>query len=80
MDPITNFPDVSAQIVSVATLNDLELEQPEWDFSNKPAGFTSKFTYGKIPTFEGADGFQLIEGMTIARYREWDTSYRASKV
>jgi len=28
----------------------------------------AKFPYGKIPTFEGTDGFKLIEGTTIARY------------
>ena len=31
----------------------------------------AKFPYGKIPAFEGTDGFKLIEGTTIARYREW---------
>ena len=30
-----------------------------------------KFPYGKIPAFEGKVGFKLIEGTTIARYREW---------
>jgi len=55
-------------IRSVAALNDLELEQPEWNWSARPAGFTSTFTYGKIPAFEGSDGFKLIEGAAIARY------------
>jgi len=55
-------------ILSVAALNDLELEQPEWNFSNKPTVFTASFPYGKIPAFEGSDGFKLIEGATIARY------------
>jgi hypothetical protein len=31
----------------------------------------AKFPYGKILTFEGTNGFKLIEGTTIARYREW---------
>ncbi|KAH0832359.1 glutathione S-transferase C-terminal-like protein [Lanmaoa asiatica] len=55
-------------ILSVAALNELKLEQPEWNFSNKPAEFMSKFPYGKIPAFEGSDGFKLIESATIARY------------
>ncbi|KAF8432704.1 glutathione S-transferase C-terminal-like protein [Boletus edulis BED1] len=55
-------------ICSVAALNGLELEQPEWKSSDKPAGYTSAFSYGKIPAFEGSDGFKLIEGATIARY------------
>jgi len=58
----------SKVILSVAAVNGFELEQPEWTFQNKPLEFTTKFPYGKIPTFEGVDGFKLIEGTTIARY------------
>ncbi|KAG6379378.1 hypothetical protein JVT61DRAFT_11842 [Boletus reticuloceps] len=53
----------------IVALNDLELEQPEWNWSDRPAGFTSTFAYGNVPAFDGADGFKLIEGSTIARYR-----------
>ncbi|KAG8214900.1 glutathione S-transferase [Butyriboletus roseoflavus] len=60
---------VSLQILSVAAVNEFELEQPEWlSFTNKPPEFTAKFSYGKIPAFEGTDGLKLIEGTTIARY------------
>ncbi|KAG9308827.1 glutathione S-transferase C-terminal-like protein [Chiua virens] len=55
-------------ILSVAALNGFGLAQPEWSFYNKPAEFTAKFPYGKIPTFEGTDGFKLSEGAAIARY------------
>ncbi|KAF8552025.1 glutathione S-transferase C-terminal-like protein [Imleria badia] len=73
MAPIGTLWGISHQpqtkvILSVAALNELELEQPEWTSSNKPADFTSKFPYGKIPAFEGSDGFKLIEGSPIARY------------
>ncbi|KAJ7161123.1 elongation factor 1-gamma [Mycena filopes] len=36
--------------------------------SNKKPEFTSKFPHGKIPAFEGKDGFLLFEGVAIARY------------
>ncbi|KAG9308797.1 glutathione S-transferase C-terminal-like protein [Chiua virens] len=55
-------------IFSVAAINGLELEQPEFLFQNRPPEFTTKFPFGKIPAFEGADGLKLIEGATIARY------------
>ncbi|KAF8123304.1 glutathione S-transferase C-terminal-like protein [Boletus edulis] len=73
MAPIGTLWGVSRQpqtkiICSVAALNGLELEQPEWKWTDKPAGYTSAFSYGKIPAFEGSDGFKLMEGATIARY------------
>ncbi|KAG9308461.1 glutathione S-transferase C-terminal-like protein [Chiua virens] len=55
-------------ILSVAVVNGFELNTPEWSFKSKPAEFVAKFPYGKIPSFEGADGFKLIEGAPIARY------------
>ncbi|KAG6379388.1 glutathione S-transferase C-terminal-like protein [Boletus reticuloceps] len=55
-------------ILSVAALNNLELEEPEWHFFKRPGEYNSKFTYNKIPTFEDSDGFRLMEGATIARY------------
>ncbi|KAI9566189.1 glutathione S-transferase C-terminal-like protein [Boletus coccyginus] len=58
----------SKVILSVAALNGFELEQPQWTFANKSPEYTAKFPYGKIPAFEGKDGFKLIEGATIARY------------
>lgn len=59
-----------SQVLSVAAINGFELEIPQpWSYLNKPAGFTDKFPYGKIPAFEGTDGFKVTEGATIARYR-----------
>jgi len=55
-------------ILSVAALNGFELNQPPFSFQEKPADFTEKFLYGKIPAFEDTDGFKLIEGAPIARY------------
>ena len=37
---------------------------------NKKPEFLSKFPHGKIPAFDGADGFKLFEGAAIARYGE----------
>ncbi|KAJ6554382.1 elongation factor 1-gamma [Mycena capillaripes] len=36
--------------------------------TNKKPEFTSKFPHGKIPAWEGKDGFVLFEGVAIARY------------
>ncbi|KAH0832356.1 glutathione S-transferase C-terminal-like protein [Lanmaoa asiatica] len=56
-------------ILSVAALNDLELVLlPEFDLSNKPKEFVTKFAYGKIPAFEHSEGWKLLEGAPIARY------------
>lgn len=38
--------------------------------TNKSPEFLSKFPLGKIPAFDGADGFKVFEGAAIARYRE----------
>ncbi|KAJ7613719.1 hypothetical protein DFH06DRAFT_1344480 [Mycena polygramma] len=35
---------------------------------NKKPEFTSKFPHGKIPAWEGKDGFVLFEGVAIAQY------------
>ena len=37
---------------------------------NKKPEFLAKFPHGKIPAFEGSDGFKLFEGSAIARYGE----------
>ena len=42
----------------------------EFKFSNKPAEFVAKFAYGKIPAFEHSEGWKLLEGVAIARYRK----------
>lgn len=38
--------------------------------TNKTPEFLAKFPHGKVPAFEGKDGFTLVEGVAIARYRE----------
>ena len=68
-------PDVSyllKQILSVAALNGLELVLPvsEFKFSDKPKEFLTKFPHGKIPAFEHSEGWTLLEGASIARYRK----------
>ncbi|KAG1816678.1 elongation factor 1-gamma [Suillus subaureus] len=57
-------------IRSVCALAGLELEIPEYQhFSdNQKPEFLAKFPHGKIPAFEGANGFNLTEGAPIARY------------
>ncbi|KAG1725778.1 glutathione S-transferase C-terminal-like protein [Suillus paluster] len=57
-------------IRSVCALAGLELEIPEYKhFSdNQQPEFLAKFPHGKIPAFEGANGLNLTEGASIARY------------
>lgn len=64
---LTSFP----QILTIAALNGLEIEVPEFEFGvdNHSPEYLAKFLYGKVPTFESADGsFTLTEGQAIARY------------
>ncbi|KAJ7819245.1 elongation factor 1-gamma [Mycena leptocephala] len=46
---------------------DLPTDYVHFDTNKKPA-FLSKFPHGKIPSWEGKDGFILFEGAAIARY------------
>jgi len=58
-------------ICAVAAYADLELAYPEsyeHFVDNKKPEFLSKFPHGKIPAFEGADGFNLFESVPIAWY------------
>jgi len=58
-------------IRAVAAYGDLELASPEsyeHYVDNKKPEFLAKFPHGKIPAFEGADGFKLFEGIPIAWY------------
>ncbi|KAJ0114296.1 hypothetical protein N8I77_003312 [Diaporthe amygdali] len=54
----------------IAALNGLEIDVPEFQFgqANKTPEFLAKFPLGKVPAFEGADGFTLTEGAAIATY------------
>ncbi|POS76913.1 hypothetical protein DHEL01_v204689 [Diaporthe helianthi] len=54
----------------VAAINGLEIDLPEFQMgqTNKSEDFLSKFPLGKVPAFEGADGFTLTEGAAITTY------------
>ena len=61
------------QIRAAAALGGVEIELPtqyEHYVDNKKPEFLSKFPHGKIPAWEGKDGFKLFEGQAIARYGE----------
>lgn len=61
------------QVRAAAALGGLELSFPEnyeHMVDNKKPEFLSKFPHGKIPAFDGSDGFKLFEGVAIARYGE----------
>ncbi|OJT07730.1 Elongation factor 1-gamma [Trametes pubescens] len=59
------------RIRAVAALNGLQVDLPEnyvhHQDNDKPE-FRAKFPHGKIPAFDGADGFNLFETTAIARY------------
>lgn len=63
-----NFRVQRAQVI--AALNNLELSIPEFEMgvSNATPEFLAKFPLGKVPAFEGADGFTLVEGAAISAY------------
>ncbi|RYC58647.1 hypothetical protein CHU98_g7561 [Xylaria longipes] len=54
----------------MADMNGLEIEIPPFTMreTNTTPEFLSKFALGKVPTFEGADGFCLSESVAIATY------------
>lgn len=58
------------QILAAAKLNNLNIEVPPYQHfvTNKSTEFLTKFPAGKVPAFEGADGFCLAESDAIARY------------
>ncbi|KAJ8454595.1 hypothetical protein ONZ45_g19245 [Pleurotus djamor] len=56
---------------AVAAFGGLDTALPEGYVhfeTNKQPEFLSKFPHGKIPAWEGADGFKLFEGAAVARY------------
>jgi len=59
------------RIRAAAAFAGLQLDIPD-DYvhfqDNKKPEFTSKFPHGKIPSFEGKDGFKLFETSAIAAY------------
>ncbi|KAI2621587.1 glutathione S-transferase [Xylaria nigripes] len=52
----------------IADMNGLEIEIPPFTMreTNRTPEFLAKFPLGKVPAFEGADGFCLTEGVAIA--------------
>ncbi|KAK4447164.1 hypothetical protein QBC34DRAFT_132720 [Podospora aff. communis PSN243] len=56
--------------LAVATIASQEITTPDFAFGtdNKSPTYLSKFPLGKIPGFEGADGFLLTESNAIAQY------------
>ncbi|KAI5868197.1 glutathione S-transferase [Durotheca rogersii] len=55
----------------VAAINGLEVTEAEnftMGVTNRSPEFLAKFPHGKVPAFEGADGFTLSEGAAIAIY------------
>lgn len=48
---------------------------PDFEFgqTNKSADFLSKFPLGKVPAFEGVDGFSLYESAAIAFYGKFSS-------
>jgi len=56
-------------ILSAAAIaGQVDLKPFEFGVTNKSPEFLDKFPLGKIPAFEGNDGFTLVEGASIARY------------
>ncbi|KAG1763585.1 hypothetical protein EDD22DRAFT_1022125 [Suillus occidentalis] len=47
---------------------EVDLQPFEFGVSNKSPEFDSKFPFAKVSTFEGEDGFTLLEGASIACY------------
>jgi len=75
MSPIGNLyaPPYQARaktIRAAAAYAGVELASPEYEHfvDNKKPEFLAKFPHGKVPAFEGADGFRLFEGIPIALY------------
>lgn len=66
-------------MLGVAAYGDLKLDVPA-DYKhfedNKKPEFLSKFPHGKVPAFEGKDGFLLTEQYAITRYCEFLTLER----
>ncbi|CAI7675005.1 unnamed protein product [Penicillium palitans] len=58
------------RIQAAANFNGLELAIPDFVMrkTNRSPEFLSKFPFGKVPTFEGADGTNLIETDAIAEH------------
>ncbi|KAI6167692.1 hypothetical protein EDD17DRAFT_857142 [Pisolithus thermaeus] len=70
----------ASQIKATAAVAGVELEEPAYKHyqDNKMPEFPAKFSCGRIPAFEGAEGFNLMEGAAIARYSTYHSRIRDS--
>lgn len=68
-----DYPPDQFQIRAAAALGGLTIDLPaaytHYQDNKKPE-FLEKFPHGRIPAWEGKDGFKLFEGAAIARYSE----------
>lgn len=64
-----NNPRVAKAIIA-AKYNDLVIDEVMVAVGEdtKTDEFLTKFPFGKVPAFEGADGFTLFESSAIAQY------------
>lgn len=64
-----NNPRVQKALIA-AKYNDLKVDVAEINIGvdNKTDEYVKKFPLGKVPAFEGADGFTLYESSAIAYY------------
>jgi elongation factor 1-gamma len=62
----------SLQPLAVAKYGGVELDVPEFTHfqDNKKTDYIAKFPGGKIPAFEGKDGFLLTETIAVTKYSE----------
>jgi len=57
-----------ARVVAAIAGLELTLQETKTPVDNKTPEYLAKFPIGKIPAFEGADGFLLVESTAIAKY------------
>ncbi|KAH6912149.1 elongation factor 1-gamma [Coprinopsis sp. MPI-PUGE-AT-0042] len=68
---VPQYQAAAKAILAAAAVGGVEIAQPEkyeHYVDNKKPEFLSKFPHGKVPAFDGANGFKLTEGPAIARY------------
>lgn len=69
----------STAIRAVAKANELDLEIVEVDTTKPSAEYLKLNKLGKVPTFEGDDGYVLYESMAIAIYSRFNSLPRLRK-
>ncbi|KAI6126345.1 hypothetical protein EDD16DRAFT_316022 [Pisolithus croceorrhizus] len=64
-------------IKATAAVAGVKLEEPVYKHyeDDEMPEFPAKFPCGRIPAFEGAEGFNLTEGAAIARYKKYLDGY-----